>query len=489
MSGRWVGDPTGRHQERYQDGTGWTSRVRDRGVENDDVTGLKALTPTNEAPSAFGRIDPSSTVPRMDSPPAPPPSSSSTLGVSDPTAVMAFPAADATPAAPDGAPEHAAASRRKIFIGGAVVAVVALAAAAAIFLLPSGGSDEAARKAAGPKPINPAVLLRAGEAAVIESLSYFDDATTLAGVDGAAVKALIGIATIDDQLEDVTRIKSAAAEEATKKALGHEREILVALGGLKGYDGENLQQWILLSAAADRSAASLQPELDRLSELDAFDPTAKLVDEVEATRSTIDGNLRAIDVKLTAWKTETDRVQAAKTAELTALDSYASGVRAQVSRYSTLRRTMQDFVDRVDTVGVTFAEAYTALADAGSQRSSVRSNLAGISPPAAVAAAHNGLLSVLDTAVSAVNDATDGIRQFESTSYYDSSYYCDDYYDYYCDTAYRTYYKDTPGWQTFVAKSDSITSSYDSALRTWEGAVSSERDRINAIALPVKPAV
>ncbi|MCU1371623.1 MAG: hypothetical protein JWO77_2817 [Ilumatobacteraceae bacterium] len=308
-------------------------------------------------------------------------------------------------------------------------------------------------------------------------------------MDDAAVKALVGIAAIDDQVEDVKRIKSPAARDATEEALAHERELLVALGGLQGYTGENFQQWVLLSVTAQRSTDALQVQLDRLSELGVYTPKTDLVDGANATRSAVETNLRAIDTKLTAWKAETDRIQASKAAELSTLDSYASAVRAQASRYSSLRRTMQQFVDRVDTVGVTFEEAYTALADAVSQRSSVRTNLAGVSPPAAAAAAHNGLLSVLDTAVSAVSDATDGIRQYQSTSYYDSSYYCDDGGYYECDTSYRVYYKDTPGWQTFVAKSDSITSTYDDALRAWESAVATERARIDAIPLPPKPAV
>lgn len=492
MSGQWTVDPTGRHQERYQDGGVWTARVRDRGVENDDAIGLATLSAAAPAPtSTFGRIEPTSAPKPVDPGPVGPP------GVTDPTLVTPIFIPPEMPPEAAGATETAAvaddpatSSRRTILIG-AGVAVVVLLVAVAVALFATGGSDEAAVKAPKEaKPVNPTVPLRAGEAAVTDSLVNFKNATTLAGVDDAAVQALVGIAAIDDQAKDVARIKSPAAQDATEKALSHEREILVALGGLKGYTGENLQQWVLLSVTAERSTDALQVQLDRLSELGVYTPKAKLVDEVGTTRSTVDGNLRAIDTKLTAWKTETDRIKASKVAELSTLDSYASGVRAQVSRYSSLRKTMQEFVDRVDTVGVTFEEAYTALGDAGSQRSAVRSNLAGMSPPAAVAATHNGLLSVLDTAVSAVSDATDGVRQFQSTSYYDSSYYCDYEYEYYeCDTSYRVYYKDTPGWQTFVSKSDSITSTYDDALRAWEGAVASEEARINAIPLPPKPAV
>ena len=485
MSGQWLTDPTGRHQERYQEGTDWTARVRDRGVENEDPIGLAMLSPTATEGPSFGRIEPSPATAPSDYDPATGPWSPAPIGVTDPTLVAAIPVLPEAPSIAPGEAPKPASSRRRLIIGVGVAAAVLLVAGA-ITAVAMSGPDEAAKKPIGPKPVAPAVPLRAGETAMTESLSYFDTATTLAAVDAAGVKALTGIATIDRQRDDVSRIKSPAAKDATQKALTHEREILVALGGLKGYTGENIQRWILLSAAADNGAGALQLQLDRLSELHAYTPKAQLVDEVAATRSTIDGNLRAIDTKLTAWKTETARVQAAKTAELTALDSYASGVRAQAARYSSLRKSMQDFVDRVDTSVVTFDEAYSTLADASSQRSDVRANLAAINPPAAAAAAHNGLLSVLDTAVSAVSDATDGIRQYQSSAYYDSSYYCDSYY---CDPSYRVYYKDTPGWQTFVSKSDSITASYDGALRAWESAVAGERARINAIALPPKPSV
>ena len=37
----WSSDSSGRHQERWHDGTGFTSRVRDHGIENDDPVGAE----------------------------------------------------------------------------------------------------------------------------------------------------------------------------------------------------------------------------------------------------------------------------------------------------------------------------------------------------------------------------------------------------------------------------------------------------------------
>jgi hypothetical protein len=236
---------------------------------------------------------------------------------------------------------------------------------------------------------------------------------------------------------------------------------------------------------ADQSAQQLGSNLDELTRLGAYDPGVDLVAMTTNQRTVLDGTLRAIASKLEAWQAETDRIEAEKAAQLATLDTYAQSVRGQASRYSTLRRTLQDFMDRVDTVGVSFDEAYAALSDAGSQRTSVRANLAGLNPPAAVAGAHNGLLDVLDTAVSAIDDAIDGTREYEASQYSSCPYW-----DEYCyDDDYYLWYKDTPGWQTFTSKSDAITSSYDSALRSWESAVASERSRIEATPLPPKPAV
>jgi hypothetical protein len=41
----WLPDPLARHQERFHDGVRWTERVRDRGVENTDGSGLDTLQP------------------------------------------------------------------------------------------------------------------------------------------------------------------------------------------------------------------------------------------------------------------------------------------------------------------------------------------------------------------------------------------------------------------------------------------------------------
>jgi len=66
MGGEWRADPTGRHQERFHDGSSWTSKVRDRGIENIDAlpidgdgggaSAVGGAAAVAGAPPTFGKI-------------------------------------------------------------------------------------------------------------------------------------------------------------------------------------------------------------------------------------------------------------------------------------------------------------------------------------------------------------------------------------------------------------------------------------------------
>lgn len=352
---------------------------------------------------------------------------------------------------------------------GATLAVLAIVAVSVVLL--GGSSDETAEPVGptGPPPVKPQALMDLADAAAIEGLEPFERAATLAQINEASGAAERSGQEIDALLEDLPRITSPAARTATETALKSTRAILTSFAALKGFDGGNDVQWVMVSTAAEDEADAREDATDRLVELGAYEAEEDVLEQLDSTIDQVDARLGAIAAQLSTWRTQVKQIEADKAQRLAALDAYAESVRPLLDRYSGLRRDAQDFVDRVDTVGATYDEAYSFFESAASQRQSIRTSLATLTPPAKMAASHSGLLAVIDTAIGAVNDAAAGVRQDEFS--------------------YFTYYKDTPGWQTFESKSDQITGAYDSAVGVWNDAVDAERAEIEAIPLPPKPTV
>ncbi len=357
---------------------------------------------------------------------------------------------------------------KPVLIGVAAALAVAVLIIGAIAVL--GGNDEKERAApTGPPPVKPATLISDATDEATDALGAFEGAQLLTQVNQASAGAEQAATAIDDLIVEVDRVASPAARTATREALTDLGEVLHSFAGLATWDGANADQWTMLKVAADQKQGSLEDSLDRLVELKAIKADDALLDQIDASTVATDRTVAAINTKLKDWQAAVAQIEADKQARLTALDDYAAAVRPLMNRYSGLRKEMQDFVNKVDTVDATYEEAYAFLESAASQRQAVRSDLASVTPPASIAAAHSGIVAIIDTSVSAINDATAGVREHE--------------YSYY------GYYKDTAGWQTYLTKSNQITSSYNTAVNVWDDAVSKERAAIEATPLPPRPNV
>ena len=144
-----------------------------------------------------------------------------------------------------------------------------------------------------------------------------------------------------------------------------------------------------------------------------------------------------------------------------------------LATYDGLRSSLDEWIQKVDSDGATFDEAYSFLASASSERASVRQSIAVLDPPASIASAHNDFLASLDAAVAAVDSAYTGIEEYEG------DIFGEEYID----------YKDTPGWQTFRSESESVSAGYGSARASLEALITQERHKVERRQLPRKPKV
>lgn len=154
----WQPDPTGRHEHRYWDGTGWTDNVADGGVAATDA--YEGPVAGADDPTVVGSPepapDPTATQPAMSDPAdqtlAQPVVPEATEPATEPMPVpgdtAAFPSTPTPPAPPPYVPPTPAAgaggggddgSKRKLLIGGGILAVIAIAV---IALLALGGDDD-----------------------------------------------------------------------------------------------------------------------------------------------------------------------------------------------------------------------------------------------------------------------------------------------------------------------------------------------------------
>ena len=94
-----------------------------------------------------------------------------------------------------------------------------------------------------------------------------------------------------------------------------------------------------------------------------------------------------------------------------------------------------------------------------------------IVPPESMRDTHQGLVFVLQAAVSAMAAGDDAIQDFNSC-----------------------YWECVPlvsssGWQEFSSGSSVITQDYDAARKAWNGALEAARAQVDAVPLPVPPEV
>ena len=123
----WQPDPTGRHDHRYWDGSGWTDNVSDAGVAGTDPYTAASAAPD---PTVADAAAPSSQAPAWGEPSAAAPADATAAWSATPGA----PVPPIPPQAASGAPAGGGGSKKGLLIGGAILAAIAIAVVAVLAL-------------------------------------------------------------------------------------------------------------------------------------------------------------------------------------------------------------------------------------------------------------------------------------------------------------------------------------------------------------------
>jgi hypothetical protein len=342
--------------------------------------------------------------------------------------------------------------RRPLIIAGAVVVAAALVGAGTVALGGGGkGYDVDASIARADQSLK----------SVADKLTRAEKVADIRTAAGEAEEAQDQVAK---ELSSAGKISDPAQRSAAREALEAEGKLLEAWHGLTNLADNAPDSWTAAAATLADPTESWEKARDRLATngLAAMAPDLRnaVTDASEETSQYLADSA----VQLGVARADADRAMADKSAGIAVIDAYSKAARQEINAYATLRKDFAAAVARIENGSATWSEAYRAVSAASDDRSSVRDSLAVLAPPTAVESAHGSLINAIEEALSAVGDAYDGLQEYQS------------YGGYYYDSI-----TSTPGWQSFDAASDRITTLWGTAVSDWEKAVGDETARLNAI--------
>ena len=289
---------------------------------------------------------------------------------------------------------------------------------------------------------------------------YEDTSATIAVIDGATDDVTaVGLPayrrTLETQERELPRLEIAAAavEQADRRAA------LVALVGATERYLDELQAAATLPAAQNPQAASdrADEQADELrSALAAANPLSSH-DELAPPNVSATPLVRSLASRHQAFLTYEKRLAAAKAlnrrraARLASVSSFTGSFDGIIGRYSDSRDELGDWTAKVESEGATWDEAYGVLYQQTDRRRQLRDELTALVAPAEFATMKSDVLAVMDSAITATEDASRGISEYQSDTYY-------------------TYgsYDQTPGWVSFQEASEQIGKDYSRGLSAYE---------------------
>jgi hypothetical protein len=359
--------------------------------------------------------------------------------------------------APPGGP------RRRIALAAVLALLVGVAAGGGVALYLASTDDSHERAEA-------AVL--AGSQAVEESAEALRQAAKLDEVAEAGETASVAVGDTERALAETDSISDPGYRDPVDRVLKAELTLLTSLASLEDLREGTVDEWQSMRRSI---RAAVLEVADVQAAVDSLDFSSEPVLPGPAVSTALDSANRVVstaDRKLRKWRSKAQEIRSDKRGELAVMNGYADSMRTYLTTYNGLRTDLDEWIQRVDTEGATFNEAYEFLGNAYSERQRVRSGIGALDAPAPVASAHVALLDVMDRAMAAVDSATTGISEYEWD--FEGEY---------------SYYTETPGWQTFSSESDAIAGDSGSARSSWDAAVAGEIVRIESRKLPKKPEV
>jgi hypothetical protein len=292
---------------------------------------------------------------------------------------------------------------------------------------------------------------------------YEDTSAAIAVIAGAtddvtAVALPAYRRTLEAQERELPRLEIAAAavEQADRRAA------LVALIGATERYVDELQAAASLPAAQNPQAASDRAD-EQADELDSALAAANALssrDELSPPNVSAMPLVRALASRHQAFLNYEKQLAAAKelnqrrAARLATAQTFTRSFDGIIGRYSDSRDELGDWTAKVKRDGATYTEAYAVLAQQTERRRQLRDELSALVAPAEFATMQADVLAVMDSAITATEDASRGISEYQSDVY-------DTYYSYYS-------YDQTPGWMSFQEASAQIAKDYSLALSAYE---------------------
>jgi hypothetical protein len=303
------------------------------------------------------------------------------------------------------------------------------------------------------------LVTRGPDTAAFEQ-GYEDTSATIAVIAGATDDVTAdGLPayrrTLEAQDSELARLEIAAAgvEQADRRAA------LVALVGATESYLDELQAAATLPAAQDPQAASERAD-EQADELESVLAAANALsnrDELLPPNVSATPLVRALASRHQAYLTYEKQLAAAKTlnrrraAHLASAQTFTRSFDGIIGRYSDSRDELGDWTAKVENEGATYTEAYEVLYQQAERRRQLRDELTALVAPAEFATIKADVLAVMDSAITATEDASRGISEYQSDV--DYTYYS---------------YDQTPGWLSFQEASQQIGTDYGRALSVYE---------------------
>lgn len=252
-----------------------------------------------------------------------------------------------------------------------------------------------------------------------------------------------GLASLQLAVQDVSPTKHRIALMSVVLAgqeYIEELERVVAIPPSRPLAGELTQLPRLAGAlnAAVRNAGALNSRDSRV--LPTADPGALV---------------RRLTARRTAWVMYTRRVASvrrankARAAQLEAVRSFTGQFDGVIGRYSAARNDLARWIDKVNTQGATFIEAYQVLGQQAALRQQLRDEASRLGAPSLFASDRTATLAIMDHAIAATEAASRGVAEYQ----YDDSY---------------AVYDESPGWLEFEAASTEISGAYTTAISNYD---------------------
>lgn len=289
---------------------------------------------------------------------------------------------------------------------------------------------------------------------------YEDTSATIAVIAGATDDVTAGglpayRRTLEAQDRGLSRLEIAAAgvEQADRRAA------LVALVGATESYLDELQAAAMLPAAQDPQAASDRVD-EQAVELESALAAANALssrDELPPPNLSATPLVRALASRHQAFLTFEKQLAAAKAlnrrraAHLAIAQTFTRSFDGIIGRYSDSRDELGDWTAKVESEGSSYSEAYAVLYQQTERRRQLRDELTALVAPAEFATMKADVLAVMDSAITATEDASRGISEYQSDV--DYTYYS---------------YDQTPGWLSFQEASHQIGTDYSRALSAYE---------------------